>query len=55
MSKNKNKKKQYVSCKTCEFYDRSRDVCSATGQENCSKKNKGDCQDYLIRDDLIHY
>ena len=58
MSNPKKNKKRNIKCVTCEFYDVPLDYCSQNEIEECSKQvdiNFSQCEDYLIREDLVMY
>ena len=53
----KKKNKGGLKCKTCEYYDRSTDFCTAREIEGCTKQkaNFSKCDDYMVRESLVMF
>lgn len=56
--KAKKSKKCNIKCGTCEFYDVPFDYCTQKEIEECTKQtqiNFSQCEDYLVREDLVMF
>lgn len=47
--------KKKCICNQCEFHDTDMDYCRAKNVEECSKQELTECEEFLVKDKLVHF
>ena len=47
--------KKKCICNQCEFHDTKTDCCKTKGVEDCSKQKITECEEFLVKDKLVHF
>ena len=51
---NKENKRNCI-CTQCEFCDTKTDSCTENDIKECSKQNITECENFLVKDKLVHF